>query len=196
MPGDDRAAAGIDVLVRIGAGWIAGEANLIAGGVAGVVVVQAADDRPLVHDPGRTSAACRSAWMPGTLVGLTPNSPRNSAGASGLGSHMSMWLGPPRIQRMMTEGRSRGRRRSPPALACGAGPLTPGRYNRAYRPRESCADSGSVPGEFRHPTLSVFPGISPSELPARFTCGERASRLTEFVLHSLQRSSNHRLQRL
>lgn len=40
--------------------------------------------------------------MPGTLVPMVPNSPRNSAGASGLGSHMSMWLGPPRIHKMMT----------------------------------------------------------------------------------------------
>src|SRR5947208_1332395 len=39
--------------------------------------------------------------MPGTSVGRTPNSPRNSTGASGLGSHMSMCDGPPRIQRMM-----------------------------------------------------------------------------------------------
>src|SRR4051794_3268 len=43
-------------------------------------------------------------WMPGTAVDLTPNSPRYSTGALGLGSHMSMWLGPPRIQRMMTHG--------------------------------------------------------------------------------------------
>src|SRR5262245_40841528 len=41
--------------------------------------------------------------MPGTFVRMVPNSPRYSAGASGLGSHMSMWLGPPRIHRMMTE---------------------------------------------------------------------------------------------
>src|SRR4051812_36139651 len=41
--------------------------------------------------------------MPPTLVDIVPNSPRYSAGALGLGSHMSMWLGPPRIQRMMTE---------------------------------------------------------------------------------------------
>src|SRR5262245_8947561 len=42
-------------------------------------------------------------WMPGTLVGIAPNSPRYSIGASGFGSHVSCWLGPPRIQRMMTE---------------------------------------------------------------------------------------------
>jgi hypothetical protein len=39
----------------------------------------------------------------GTRVGRTPNSPRYSAGASGLGSHRSIWLGPPRIQRLITE---------------------------------------------------------------------------------------------
>src|SRR5262245_65757690 len=42
--------------------------------------------------------------MPGTLVGMVPNSPRYSAGAFGLGSHMSRWLGPPRIHRIITDG--------------------------------------------------------------------------------------------
>src|SRR5262249_1230935 len=42
---------------------------------------------------------------PGTLERMTPNSPRYSTGASGFGSHMSMCDGPPRIQRMMTDGR-------------------------------------------------------------------------------------------
>src|SRR4051812_26902369 len=40
--------------------------------------------------------------MPGTLVFIVPNSPRTSAGASGLGSHMSIWLGPPRIHKSRT----------------------------------------------------------------------------------------------
>src|SRR5437762_11749738 len=42
-------------------------------------------------------------WMPGTLVLIAPNSPRYSIGASGFGSHVSCWLGPPRIQRMITD---------------------------------------------------------------------------------------------
>src|SRR6185295_17374367 len=42
-------------------------------------------------------------WIPGTFVGMAPKGPRTSAGASGLGSQVSCWLGPPRIQRMMTE---------------------------------------------------------------------------------------------
>ena len=33
-------------------------------------------------------------WMPGTFVSITPNSPRISTGASGLGSKLSMWLMP------------------------------------------------------------------------------------------------------
>ena len=41
--------------------------------------------------------------IPGTLVGPTPNSPRYSTGAFGFGSHISIWLGPPRIHRMITE---------------------------------------------------------------------------------------------
>src|SRR3954466_9439186 len=42
-------------------------------------------------------------WMPGTFVLMAPNSPRYSMGASGLGSQVSCWLGPPRIQRMITD---------------------------------------------------------------------------------------------
>src|SRR3954467_12107446 len=46
---------------------------------------------------------CSDSWIPGTLVETGWNSPRYSAGASGFMSHMSRWLGPPRIPRMMTD---------------------------------------------------------------------------------------------
>src|SRR5438876_7241515 len=42
-------------------------------------------------------------WMPETFVGMALNSPRISWGASGLGSNVSIWLGPPPIQRRMTD---------------------------------------------------------------------------------------------
>src|SRR5436305_14266609 len=42
-------------------------------------------------------------WIPGTLVGIAPNSPRYSIGASGFGSQVSCWLGPPLIQRIITD---------------------------------------------------------------------------------------------
>src|SRR5689334_13096328 len=52
-------------------------------------------------------AACRGRCSqkrtPGTLVPIVPNGPRTSAGASGLGSHMSMWLGPPESQKTITD---------------------------------------------------------------------------------------------
>src|SRR4051794_11578267 len=41
--------------------------------------------------------------MPGTLVLMGRNSPRNSAGASGFMSYMSRWLGPPPRQIMITD---------------------------------------------------------------------------------------------
>src|SRR5713101_946300 len=41
--------------------------------------------------------------MPGTLVLMGLNSPRILEGASGLGSQMSMWLGPPCRNSMMTD---------------------------------------------------------------------------------------------
>src|SRR5436309_86429 len=40
-------------------------------------------------------------WMPGTLVEMVPNSPRMAASASGLGSKVSIWLGPPSIHSRM-----------------------------------------------------------------------------------------------
>src|SRR5262245_11704917 len=40
---------------------------------------------------------------PGTEVGLVANSPRISAGASGLGSNVSRWLGPPTWYKKMQE---------------------------------------------------------------------------------------------
>ncbi len=44
---------------------------------------------------------CSLMRMPGTDVSIGLNSPRTSAGASGLGSNVSMWLGPPAIQSRM-----------------------------------------------------------------------------------------------
>ena len=41
--------------------------------------------------------------VPGILVGMPLNSPRMLSGASGLGSQMSMWLGPPWRKIMMTD---------------------------------------------------------------------------------------------
>ncbi len=38
---------------------------------------------------------CSQIWMPGTFVSIGLNSPRNSVGASGFRSHMSMCGGPP-----------------------------------------------------------------------------------------------------
>ena len=45
---------------------------------------------------------CSQMRTPGSLVGMTPNGPRFSSGRSGLGSQVSMWLGPPAIQSRMT----------------------------------------------------------------------------------------------
>src|SRR5690242_11942559 len=49
------------------------------------------------------SGRCSLTRMPGTLVGMEANGPRTSAGASGLGSHMSIWLGPPDSQKRITD---------------------------------------------------------------------------------------------
>ena len=41
-------------------------------------------------------------WTPGRLVAIAPNGPRKPPGASGLGSQVSMWPGPPLSQKRMT----------------------------------------------------------------------------------------------
>lgn len=48
--------------------------------------------------PGR----CSVTWIPGWAVAIGANGLRISEGADGLGSHMSMWLGPPFIHRKIT----------------------------------------------------------------------------------------------
>src|SRR5262245_21660139 len=44
---------------------------------------------------------CSATWTPGSVVGMVLNSPRTSAGASGLGSRVSWWVGPPCIHNRM-----------------------------------------------------------------------------------------------
>ena len=46
---------------------------------------------------------CSPMCVPGILVGIGLKSPRILAGASGLGSQMSMWLGPPCKKTMITD---------------------------------------------------------------------------------------------
>ena len=53
------------------------------------------------------SGSSSETWTPGTAVEIALSGPRNSAGASGLGSYVSCWGGPPSSQIKMTE-RSRG----------------------------------------------------------------------------------------
>ena len=47
------------------------------------------------------SGKCSQISTPGTLVWVGRNGPRTSAGASGLGSQVSSWLGPPTKNRRM-----------------------------------------------------------------------------------------------
>ena len=55
---------------------------------------------------------------PGSCVWMTPNGPRFSSGRSGLGSQVSIWLGPPAIHSRMTL--LRRCRRPARAVAAGA----------------------------------------------------------------------------
>ena len=95
--------------------------------------------------------------MPGTLVRMTPNSPRYSAGASGLGSHMSMWLGPPRIHRMMTDGRRvAGRRSARASLAQQLGERQPGRAEDAGLDEARAGSSRTLWRMSAQPRTSAF----------------------------------------
>ena len=45
---------------------------------------------------------CSQSRTPGSFVAMVPNGPRFSSGRFGFGSKVSIWLGPPVIQRRMT----------------------------------------------------------------------------------------------
>ncbi len=48
------------------------------------------------------SGKCSQTRTPGSFVAIDPKGPRISEGASGFGSHMSRWLGPPESQIRIT----------------------------------------------------------------------------------------------
>src|SRR4051812_10667980 len=89
----------------------------VGSGLAGVLPVSSSIDASLCADivwcSDRMSETLSSspAWSgksshtsrPGTLVAIGRNGPRYSVGASGLRSYVSSWLGPPHIQKRMTE---------------------------------------------------------------------------------------------
>ena len=65
-------------------------------------VVRRADERAAVHLPGELRQVLAEQTRRARSCAMGRNSPRNSAAASGFGSHMSMWPGPPFIQNRMT----------------------------------------------------------------------------------------------
>ena len=99
-------------------------------------------------------------WMPATLVLIALNSPRMFEGASGLGSQISMWLGPPCRKSRMTDfalpkplARAKARcqeRPSPGARRTGAASA------QASPPRPR---AGTRAATTRHTVLPILPGI-------------------------------------
>ena len=83
--------------------------------------VHRADDRePVEHR--RLLRQVLAKETPGSLVGITPKGPRFWSGRSGLGSQVSMWLGPPAIQSRITAcSPAVGGRPRTPAHGSGAG---------------------------------------------------------------------------
>ena len=79
---------------------------------------------------------CSLMCVPGILVLMGLNSPRMLAGASGFGSQMSMWLGPPCRNTMITDfalaEAARPRRTCRPHWP--ALPATPGRNAARFNP--------------------------------------------------------------
>ena len=88
-------------------------------------MVDAADDAEAMQAAGPGAAGARRSGSPGMVVAMVPNSPRTSAGASGLGSKLSKCDRPPCRNRMMA------------AFAFGAGPSAllarPGNKQRPER---------------------------------------------------------------
>ena len=98
------------------------------------------------------SGRCSQTRMPGTRVAIDRYGPRISAGASGLGSHMSIWLGPPESQNRMTALRSaagvsaRADRRSRSASPKPARPATPVCKNQRREPTRTRSRLGGSMG--------------------------------------------------
>ena len=82
--------------------FAAGERVVRPGVVARPVVPDAPHHGCTGRDRSASFGRCSVTSRPGVLVGIVLNSPRISAGASGFGSNVSMWLGPPNWNSMMT----------------------------------------------------------------------------------------------
>ena len=98
--GGDRAhrriAAAVVAVVGAAGQRIAGlhrDRRVVAGRA-----IDRADDRQLVHDRAPAAADARRPGRRAPWSRSARYGPRISCGASGLGSHMSMWLGPPESQ--------------------------------------------------------------------------------------------------
>src|SRR5262249_61436787 len=89
---------------------------------------------------------CSQIRKPGTLVGMVPNAPRTSAGASGFGSQVSSWLCPPLVNTTNTD----FARPKPGVDADGAPRLRPQLPSTAGMPTQSPSRRGRrAPQGFR-----------------------------------------------
>ena len=115
----------------------------------------------IVWDSDRTSEnrravrACRGSSsqtsMPGTVVRMGLKGPRYSAGAAGLRSYVSRWLGPPHIQNKMTDV-SAGTAASTARTVSRPGRVNPPQLSSPAR-RKSRRSMG--PGQGRAPTMNT-----------------------------------------
>ena len=87
----------LGVGVRLG-GEVAGQQPMGRREVRGVVVASSSGRSPAGRSGGASSGKCSLIRTPGVLVAIGLNSPRISSGASGLGSQVSSWLGPPHMK--------------------------------------------------------------------------------------------------
>src|SRR3954464_2261474 len=130
----------------------------VGSGTIGVLPVSSSIDPSLCDDivwcSDRTTArrfailACRGnssqTSRPGTAVRIGRNGPRYSAGASGLGSQVSNWLGPPHIQNRKTVVSADG-----PAWARAASTSDRGRPPSASDPARRKVRRETGPGQVR-----------------------------------------------
>src|SRR3954451_18334378 len=102
---------------------------------------------------------CSEKCAPGTAVGIALNSPRYSSGASGLGSNVSKWVGPPSIQMRMHDF-AFASRLLPPSAARARARRAVASPPPSRVPSPSCRQSRRfIPAQFFQVGITVVPSL-------------------------------------
>ena len=147
---------------------VAGQQPMGRREVGGIVVAHRPDDRQPVRlgREQREVLADPDARRP---VAIVPNSPRISAGASGLGSHVSSWLGPPHWKIRMHDRPGQSRRLvatvSAPPRAAEAVPAAPDPSSSGHPPAVPRASTSRAGESHRSHDVPPMPRSSLTSPP-------------------------------